>query len=86
MIFLQQLLMVLLAIWGGVHHPEITFNSNGSRLYAIGQINCIITEYSLTTNFDISDMASTGNELDVCAIDPIGRNLVFEKMVKDFTF
>ena len=60
-------------------NPEITFNSNGSRLYAIGQINCIITEYSLTTNFDISDMAPTGNELDLCAIDPIGRNLVFGK-------
>ena len=60
-------------------NPEITFNSNGSRLYAIGQINCIITEYSLTTNFDIGDMASTGNVLDICAIDPIGRNLVFGK-------
>ena len=64
---------------GAYTHPEITFNSNGSRLYAIGQINCIITEYSLTTNFDIRDMASTGNVLDICAIDPIGRNLVFGK-------
>ena len=66
---------------GGVYsNPEITFNSNGSRLYAIGQINCIITEYSVATNFEIAGgVIATGNTLDVCPIDAIGRNLVFGK-------
>ena len=50
----------------GVRAPfDVKFNNDGSKMFVAGRSNQKVFEYSLSTNFDVSEATYTGNSLDV---------------------
>ena len=44
---------------------EVKFNNDGSKMFIAGRSNKTVYEYSLSTNFDVSEASYTGNSIDV---------------------
>ena len=56
---------------------NITFNSDGTKLYAVGFFNDSVIQYNLSTGFDLSTASASGNSFSVAAQNGSPRAILF---------
>jgi len=67
-----------LDISGQTPDPEdVSFNSDGTRMFVLGETFDVIYQYDLTTGFDVSTASFTGTSFDVSGQDSQPRGIAF---------